>query len=502
MLNIPGSKSISQRMLIINFLAKEKCKLENLSDCDDVFCLKKALNDLKKDKDDYYFGDNATGLRFFLAICMGLNKKVSISGSKQLKNRPHKQLIKALKQAKSGKVSITGQISSQFISALLFYFVAAKKNGEINILGDLVSKPYLDLTIKLLTKFRVKVENAGYKKIIIKGSNKLILPNKFTIEPDASLVTPYLVWSLLTKKKLNLPDFTNSTQEDKNLINIIKNQNNKKIIIDLNLYPDAALPLIVINNFIGKKFKFINGKHLKYKESDRLKKIKKNLKKIKEGNFIVDPENDHRIAMCFAILKEKFPELKIMNKECVNKSFPDFFNELEKISGLSFDDDIILIGNRGSGKTFLGKKLANELKLPFYDLDEEIEKNTQALSKLKDGKLTWTKFRKIESEMLEKTLNNHRIVLATGGGTIESIKNRKLMKSLGFVIFLNIKLSIIKKRLAIRKNPPQYINSIEVDYKKRLKLYKSIADVRLNPVDANAKSNVSPRRLFRISTSA
>lgn len=152
---------------------------------------------------------------------------------------------------------------------------------------------------------------------------------------------------------------------------------------------------------------------------------------------------------------------------------------------------IILIGSRGTGKSTLGQRLADELDRPFVDLDDFLEEQHQALSLLMDEAISWEEFRKLESEALRFLLPDDDLVLATGGGTAESEFNRHLIHSFGTVIYLNGDENQIDNWIQARQHRPSYQNSTQKDMKRRHPLYKSIADAELwvTPWDENALLN-------------
>lgn len=137
---------------------------------------------------------------------------------------------------------------------------------------------------------------------------------------------------------------------------------------------------------------------------------------------------------------------------------------------------IILIGSRGTGKTTLGKLLAEKTNMPFVDLDEE---NSKALNLLINEEISWIEFREIEERILAQVLEREDCVISTGGGTAESAKNREALKNAGTIIYLNSDPKHVSKWLEERKVQPNYENSVEEDMKKRHELYSPIADIEI-----------------------
>lgn len=496
MLKLPGSKSIAQRALIIAAIGRKKQVFENIPDNGDLNELTKALK--QKAHKVITFKENATGYRLFLGLCAGKNLKVKFKLGKKLKLRPHRELHEALKKIRSGEtqISLRGDHSSQFASSVLIAFAAKNIKGKIKLTGQKVSNPYLELTKKMLKK----------------------LPKK--IESDASSLAPFLAWSMIHKRKIrveNLPK--NSAQADMKVIDFFKklgaktthssqtmtflppSQVNKTWgTINGRDFPDGVLSLMIFAPYLRQATSFTKIEHLKHKESDRLENMIENLQKcevrvekIKTGLKIfpskvipakINPQNDHRIAMNFAVLG-----CEIKNKNCVRKSFPDFWKEMKKLDC----EKIVLIGSRGTGKSAIGKLLSKQCGLPFYDLDNEIEKKAKGISDIRAGKITWNAFRTLEAEELKQTLKKMRGgVLATGGGAAEFRRSADLIRKNALVIYLYANTGAVTQRLANRKNVPQYKNTAKEDMARRHKIYSKISDLSLNtsrtsPETATAK---------------
>jgi shikimate kinase len=149
---------------------------------------------------------------------------------------------------------------------------------------------------------------------------------------------------------------------------------------------------------------------------------------------------------------------------------------------------IILIGSRGTGKTTLGKLLAEKTKMPFVDLDEE---NAKALELLIKEEISWVEFREIEEQILAQVLEREDCVISTGGGTAESTKNREALKNAGTIIYLNSDPKHVSKWLEERKVQPNYEYSLEEDMKKRHELYSPVADIEIFTYPWNAEKFIN-----------
>jgi 3-phosphoshikimate 1-carboxyvinyltransferase len=330
-----------------------------------------------------YCGNAGTTFRFLTAL-LSLNKgKIILDGSKRMRQRPIKNLIQSLEQTgveiKStnyfppvminggknigGIVKLNASESSQFLSALLMILPFMSKDSEIHVEGKLVSKPYIDLTIDMQKQFGVVVKNYGYKKFML-AEMQNYKPSSVFIEADASSASYFLAAAAVAKQKINVKGISsNSLQADLKFVDvlkkmgckttkrkteiIVKGKKLKGISIDLNSSPDIVQTLAVTACFAEGKTKIRNVRNLRLKETDRLHALSTELRKIgaevkefddgleitpgKIRSAKISTYNDHRMAMSFALAKLKNHKIKILNQNCVKKSFPNFWNEFKKM---------------------------------------------------------------------------------------------------------------------------------------------------------------------------
>ena len=356
---------MSNRALILAYLAKlqtgKNSKLKNLSDCEDTTIMQNALKNFHTKKIDVK--DCGTAYRFLTALKFATKNPIEITGSKRLLSRPIKPLTKALKNL-GKKIKIPGNISSQFISALLMVSPLAKTTTTIGITGEVFSKPYIKMTLILMKKFGIKIEHDKELRIFKIAPNQKFKSRNLFIEGDASSASYLGEYSALFNKKVaikNIPK--NSIQGDIKFLEYLKKMgckisHNKNLIkiegtkqlkplgtIDMNTTPDLVPTFAVLSAFANGTTKITNIANLKIKESDRISALKKELKKIgvkvKTGkdfieihgptksikkNKIIKTYNDHRITMAFAVL-----DLKTDNPKTVNKSYPLFWSDLKKL---------------------------------------------------------------------------------------------------------------------------------------------------------------------------
>ena len=388
-IDLESSKSISNRLLIINQLCKKKFEIQNLSNAKDTKILNELLDSFKTKK-DINCEDAGTALRFVIAFLATKEGIWKVSGSKRMHERPIKPLIDCLielgaeikylemegfppieiqtKKLKSKKLSLPGDISSQFISALLMVAPTIENGLTLEITSKVLSKPYIALTLDLMSEFGIEYT---WENNLIKVEQQNYLAKNIKVENDWSAASFWYSFLALTKSgEIKIPNlYANSLQGDSVLSSIylklgIKTEFNKdsivlhktknivkELILDLSNHPDLALPIIVTCCGLGIKAQLMGLESLKIKESKRLECIKKELKKfnlissvsdssikIKENQNIVQPtsiiecHNDHRIAMSIAPLCMKVDSIKFDDKEVVNKSYPKFWEDFDRAS--------------------------------------------------------------------------------------------------------------------------------------------------------------------------
>lgn len=569
-IKVPGSKSITNRALAISSLAKGMSVLRNVLNSDDTRHMVNALKNLgvkiKRGKNNaleihggrlnkarkaLFCGNSGTTMRFLTAILATQNFESVLDGDRRMRRRPLKDLIDALQQLGAsviplrkngfppvkinypligGHCYIKGNISSQFLSGLLLAAPLAQKDVTIHVIGRLVSRPYVDMTIDMMEKFGVRVKRDGYKKFHIKAGQKYH-SGDFEIEGDASSATYFWGISQLTGEKIKVANIPNSSKQAdikvKNIIERIPLQataakagqaSYKLQAINCSDFPDGAMTLAVFCAFNKGKFILTGLKNLRVKECDRLSALAKGLKnigcrcnKLKDGLVIHgDPErlhggnietfNDHRIAMCFGMAQFVIPEIKIKNPNCVKKTYPDFWKDLNGLKKKFSEKNIILTGMRGSGKTKLGRLLGRSLGRRFIDTDELIEHNAKMPIALLVKRRGWDYFRRLERNVIHKLRNEKNAVIATGGGTLINLKNAEILKRNGKVIFLDSIIVSLKKRLEDKTDRPSltgkkdFLKELNEVYLKRLKAYNGVADAVL---DVSQQTNNKQRDLER-----
>ncbi len=396
--SLPASKSLSNRALIIRALCKESFKIKNLSASDDTSILAAALKDLNNQIIDV--GAAGTTMRFLTAYFSLVPGIRTLTGSKRMKQRPIHELVKILRELgasiecleKEGypplkitgnnltakPVSVKGNISSQYISALLMIAPYLNADFALTIKDKILSKDYIWMTIKLMQKFGINIEWNGDKIYVKKGIYK---PEEIIIEADWSSASYWFeIVSLSENAMIELTGLKrNSLQGDSVLTDLYKTLGVDSAFTNFGLRiknipttckffeydftncPDLAQTLAV--TLVAKKipFKLTGLDNLSIKETNRIealvtefKKLGINLKTVSnnciswDGNEKIKvPENhfaetyeDHRMALAFAPLSIVTKELKIKNPEVVTKSYPDYWENLEEAGfGISIKEE-------------------------------------------------------------------------------------------------------------------------------------------------------------------
>jgi len=388
-LNIMPSKSYTHRAIILASLANGKSIINNVILSDDIkatisLCesfgasiyyqnnkLEITGSSVNKVSSNLFANESGSSLRFMIPVLLLGNDNISINVKEGLMKRPFEPYYEVFDlmginhyvdsnslcfdgKLKPGVYEIDGSVSSQFITGLLISMPLLNGDSKLIIKNELVSKSYIDITLELLKEFGAEIINNNYQEFVIRG-NQNYQPLNYNIEGDYSQAAFFLVANCLGSNiKINGLN-SNSIQADKKIIDYIEYLNNDldEAIIDINKTIDLAPILAVLLGTKKYKSKIVNGYRLKLKESDRissivseLKKMNINVRKVNDeihfdiSNDIkllseLDSHNDHRIVMALAILSTiSKNEVVINNAEAVNKSYPDFFKDFERLGGV------------------------------------------------------------------------------------------------------------------------------------------------------------------------
>ena len=365
-IDLPSSKSISNRLLIIKALCKEKFLIKNLSESDDTILLKNALNSKEKTINVSHAGTSFRFLTSFLSIQKG--EKFILNGSDRMKERPIKELVNSLQELgvkieylekedfpplkiigteiDGGEIEIDGTISSQFISSLLLIAPNLRNGLILKIKGELVSKSYVVMTLKLMGEFGI---NWTWNKDVITILKQEYVAKNYTVESDWSAATFWFQSASLSEKcKIILRGLNEESIQgdsackkifkDLGVDSVFKNGDliltkNKRIspseTYNLIETPDIYQSLKCTLFALNKDSEFTGIQTLKNKETDRITAVENELLKLNTPK-IIETYNDHRMAMSFAPLSLKFEELQISNPGVISKSYPNYWKDLKK----------------------------------------------------------------------------------------------------------------------------------------------------------------------------
>ena len=411
-ITLPGSKSLSNRVLLLAMLSEGETLIENLLDSDDVRRMVDALAKLKISYEEdrpnkkirvrgvvgripvveakLFLGNAGTAIRpLTAALTLGHGRFV-LDGIERMRERPIQDLLDGLNQLGAhvrsiyntgcppveiiadgllgGVTELSGAISSQYLSAILLTSPYAKIPVEIRIRDHLVSIPYVEMTIRLMSRFGVNVVvSEDFRNFYINAPQNYQSPETYFVEGDASSASYFLAGAAITGGSVTVVGCgTESLQGDAqfakvlemmgaevgwqaNKITVQGSGNLKGIDMDMNEMPDAAMTLAVTALFAKGTTAIRNIYNWRLKETERLQAVSCELKKL--GAFVEEGEDyliiappkelmpaeistydDHRMAMAFSLAACGEVPITILNPTCVNKTFPDYFNQLSKLT--------------------------------------------------------------------------------------------------------------------------------------------------------------------------
>lgn len=398
-LRISGSKSISNRLLMIKEVLDVSTEYTNLSDSEDTLLLLKALKTLNTPVENTInIGHAGTDMRFLTALLATKKGNWMLTGSERMKQRPIAELVDALKtlgadikyseqygfpplringgSLKGGKLSINAGVSSQFISALLLVSPLFEHGLELHLKGEVVSRPYIDMTISLLREFGLVIDVISNIIRVHPLKNTHVAPATINIESDWSSASYwYGICALSPGSEIELSYLNEQSLQADSLLPILfkplgvstrfKDQtvflSQTAIAVsdfeyDFTSCPDIAQTLATTCVGLGVTAKLTGLSTLKLKETDRIVALKNELEKFgaivhaspnslqiealkddqknKNETISIHTYNDHRMAMSFAPLSLRFGSLLIENPAVIDKSYPAYWEDL-KSAGFS-----------------------------------------------------------------------------------------------------------------------------------------------------------------------
>ncbi|MBC7353098.1 MAG: 3-phosphoshikimate 1-carboxyvinyltransferase [Thermogutta sp.] len=401
----PGSKSITNRALVCAALAEGESLLTGVLDSEDTQVMMEALRRLgvrvEHDPErrearvvgcggkiparsaDLYLANSGTSLRFLTAVCSLGRGRFRLDGNARMRERPIQDLVEALNRLgvkawteygngcppviveaaglSGGSTEIAGEISSQFVSGLLMAAPYAAADVELIIRGDLVSKPYVDMTLEVMRAFGVDGSNSHYQRLHVAAGQRY-QGRAYAIEPDASAATYFFAAAAVTGGRVTVTGLSwNSLQGDVAFCRCLEQMGCevtaaddrltvtgkplRGISVDMNAISDTVPTLGVVALFAEGPTEIRGVRHIRFKETDRIAALATELRRLGaeveefEDGLRIVPQlgyqsaaihtyNDHRMAMSFAIAGLRIPGVKILDPGCTAKTYPRFFEDL------------------------------------------------------------------------------------------------------------------------------------------------------------------------------
>lgn len=392
---LPASKSISNRALVMNALAGSKVMPDNLSDCDDTRVILDALSRMPETID---IGAAGTAMRFmtaYLAVTPGCH---TLTGTERMKHRPIRALVDALRyigadiayegeegypplringrRLEGGRLEIPGDISSQYISALLMVGPVLERGLELRLTGEIISRPYIDLTLCMMRGFGADAEWTDVDTISVRPVP--YGPRPFFIENDWSAASYWYETLVLARdgeSEVRLDGLTDGSRQGDSAVKYLFSMLGVRTVFktrergvpttvtlkrvepvpprldyDFVNQPDMVQTFVVCCALAGVPFRFTGLASLKIKETDRVEALKTEMRKLgyvvretaagelswdgercqQADDLVIKTYEDHRMAMAFAPAATVFPGLRIDQPQVVSKSYPHFWDELRR----------------------------------------------------------------------------------------------------------------------------------------------------------------------------
>jgi 3-phosphoshikimate 1-carboxyvinyltransferase len=405
---VPGSKSLTNRSLIVAALADGPSTLTGALDSDDTRVMVDSLqrlgikvehdpatctiqvqgcgNKIPRNQADLYIANSGTSLRFLTAMVSTGSGTFRLDGTPRMRERPVFDLLQALNGLGADAVSdlntgcppvtirasgldggyafVRGDVSSQFLSALLMALPYSRDSTSVEVEGTLVSKPYVAMTMAVMEAFGVRINNRKDRRFDIRPARYTGRP--YAIEPDASAASYMFAVAALTGSTITVEGLgTDSIQGDLAFVDLLEHMGCtvvrekgattltggplRGIDVDMNAISDTVMTLAVVALFAEGITRIRNVGHIRHKETDRIAALATELRKLgatveehPDGLYLFPPRaitrariatyDDHRMAMSFALAGLKAPGVTILDPGCVAKTYPGFWDDLAKLT--------------------------------------------------------------------------------------------------------------------------------------------------------------------------
>ena len=453
---LPGSKSISNRVLLLAALAEGETEVHDLLDSDDTQVMLTALRQLgvaiepigadsyrvkgvadpfKVKEADLFLGNAGTAFRPLTAALALSGGHYKLSGVPRMHERPIRDLVDGLRQIGadvrylgndgypplevrpseiklSAPIKVRGDVSSQFLTALLMALPLINKTAVIQMTTELISKPYIEITLNLMARFGVRVEREGWSRFTIPSGQRYVSPGVIHVEGDVSSASYFLAAGAIAGGPVRVEGAgSTSIQGDVEFAYALASMGARitygpnwieargplspdpsptggegkpklrAFDLDLNHIPDAAMTLAVVALFADGPCTLRNIASWRVKETDRIAAMAKELRTVgatvEEGadylkvtppaklipNAGIETYDDHRMAMCFSLIALGEVPVRILDPNCVAKTFPEYFDRFAGITA----PVIAIDGPSASGKGTVAQHVANALGYSYLD---------------------------------------------------------------------------------------------------------------------------------------
>jgi 3-phosphoshikimate 1-carboxyvinyltransferase len=406
---VPGSKSLTNRALIVAALASGDSTLTGALDSDDTRVMVESLRRLGIGIDhdaatatirvagcggripareaDLFIANSGTSLRFLTAMAALGRGTYRLDGTPRMRERPAADLLEALNRLgadarsdagtgcppltvradglEGGYVSVRGDVSSQFLSGLLMALPYARAATTVEVVGELVSKPYVDMTLAVMRAFGLNPANHKYRQLNVEPGR--YTRRKYAIEPDASAASYFFAAAAITGGTVTVEGLgPDSLQGDLAFVDVLEHMGCaverraghttvtggplRGVDVDMNAISDTVMTLAVVALFADGLTRIRNVAHIRHKETDRLAALTNELRKLgatveeqPDGLLIIPPPtirpariatyDDHRMAMSFALAGLRATGITILDPGCVAKTYPGFWDDLTRLPG-------------------------------------------------------------------------------------------------------------------------------------------------------------------------
>eukprot|EP00668_Euglena_longa_P033180 GGOE01042710.1.p1 GENE.GGOE01042710.1~~GGOE01042710.1.p1 ORF type:complete len:1501 (+),score=423.57 GGOE01042710.1:568-4503(+) len=521
---------------------------------------------------ELYVSNAGTASRFLTTVCAHIKGEgfSVLTGDKRMQERPIGPLVDALRRNgcaiqylhhegslpvripagsfKGGVVELSADVSSQYVSSILIGAPYAEEEVTLRLMGKVVSPLYIDMTVQMMRQFGAAVEKKSDNEYVVK-QQKYRMPARYTVEGDASSSTYPLLIAAITGGRVTVQNVgSDSMQGDARFCWLLEKMgcsveqtatsttvqgpvstdNLRPVEIDMGDLTDAfmgAAVLMAVTPGVSKIYGIANQR---LKECDRIAAMARELSKCRvkceelpDGLLIhgvtasqlhsasIQCYNDHRIAMSFAVLGCKVPGIAILEKACVEKTYPEFWDDLVRKMGIAVSSpptelqrkralgsmehppnkkarvspdsaSVVLIGMRGAGKTTLGTAAAKALGWRCIDLDDVFAQKHGPIAEFVQQH-DWNAFRALEVDILAEAVraNPTKCVLICGGGIVETPAGRSILKGLDRVVEVRRDVKDICALLQADGSRPSLGAEPDVIFRRRAPLYLECSKYQL-----------------------